>query len=170
MKREGVPLKEYEKSKDLAVGFSDASWLVDKSVTGYNITIGKGSVSWSSKTQKFTSLSSTEAEYYAASSAGQEILFVRHLLQDIGYPPKDPTILGVDNSACVDLSRNFESFKRARHIDRRINFLNDYTDAGDIKLRHVPTDLNPADIFTKPFTSKNKFRRFREYIGVHSLI
>ena len=170
LKKNGVPLKDYEVSRaqsdQACLGFSDASWLVEKSITGMCNMIGKGCVSWSSHSQKVTSLSSTEAEYYAASSAAQEILFVRHLLQDMGYGPPGATTLGVDNSACVDLSRHFESFKRARHIDRRINFLTDYTESQDVTLRYVPTEFNPADLFTKPFTSKTKFNKFREYIGV----
>ena len=121
-----------------------------------------------SKKQPVTSLSSTEAEYYAASSCGQDILFLRHLLRDIGYEEKKPTPLKIDNSACVTLGEHFESAKRVRHIDRRVNFLTDYQDMGVLKVKLVSTHLNTADMFTKPLP-KDKFLKFREHaLGLSS--
>ena len=61
-----------------------------------------------------------------------------------------PTLVHVDNSACVDLAKDFNSCKRAKHIDRRVNFLSDYHARGDIQVVHINTKLNVADTFTKP--------------------
>ena len=115
---------------------------------------------WASKKQAVTSLSSAEAEYYAASACGVEILAMRLFLHSIGAACLLPTPLHVDNSACVDIAKDFNSCKRARHIDRRVNMLTDYEESGDLQTVHIPTARNTADIFTKPLT-KVKFVKHR---------
>eukprot|EP00961_Rhodomonas_salina_P207417 2799690-Rhodomonas_salina.1 len=43
------------------------------SVTGYCVMMNGGAISWESKRQKVTALSSAESEFYAASACGCEI-------------------------------------------------------------------------------------------------
>lgn len=50
-------------------------------------------------------LSSTEAEIMAASLAGAEILYLRGVLRDLGYDVTAPTVLWVDNSGAVELTK-----------------------------------------------------------------
>jgi hypothetical protein len=140
----------YSPLKNGLVSLSDSDWSTGKSISGFVLFMGGGPIVWASKRQPVTSLSSTEAEYYAASTCGTEVLYVRYLLHDLGVPETTPTTMLIDNSACVSLGKNFGTCKRAKHIDRRINFLNDYVDMGEIKLQYVPTKDNIADIFTKP--------------------
>ena len=64
----------YTRSKDIILsGFIDADWVgssvVRKSASGYCFNIGSGMTSWCSRKQKFVALSSSEAEYMAASTA-----------------------------------------------------------------------------------------------------
>jgi hypothetical protein len=66
-----------------------------------------------------------------------------------------------DNSGAVNVAKNFNSNKRAKHIDRRVNFLNDYTEAGDIKVVPISTKDNVADAMTKPL-GKVVFLKHRE--------
>ena len=70
-------------------------------------------------------------------------------------------LVRVDNSACVDLAKDFNSCKRARHIDRRVNFLTDYQARGDIQVVKISTKLNVADVFTKPL-NKVLFTKHRD--------
>ena len=91
------------------------------------------------------------------------MLYVRHLLHDLGVPEVKPTPLFVDNSACVSLGKNFGTCKRAKHIDRRINFLNDYCEMGDIELVYINTKDNIADLFTKPL-DKVRFTGHRSHL------
>ena len=92
---------------------------------------------------------------------GQDVIFLRHLLRDLGFPESRPTPVKIDNSACVELGKHFESAKRVRHIDRRVNFLTDYQADGSILCEHISTHINTADFFTKPLP-KDKFIRFRQ--------
>ncbi|TXG67192.1 hypothetical protein EZV62_008467 [Acer yangbiense] len=60
---------------------SDLAWSVDdsKSISGYIFNLGSGAISWyrCSKKQPIMALSTTEAEYIAASIAGSQLLWLR---------------------------------------------------------------------------------------------
>ena len=92
---------------------------------------------------------------------GVDVIAMRLFLDSIGAPSLTPTLVHVDNSACVDLAKDFNSCKRAKHIDRRVNFLTDYQARGDIQVLHIPTRLNVSDTFTKPLP-KISFCRHRD--------
>ena len=76
------------------------------------------------------------------------VAYITQLLQVIVEELQTPVF--VDNSGAVSLAKNFNSCKRAKHINRRVHFLNDYTESGKIVVHHIPTKDNTADIFTKP--------------------
>eukprot|EP00961_Rhodomonas_salina_P121066 1629328-Rhodomonas_salina.2 len=55
-----------------------------RSVTGFVVLLNGGAISWQSVRQQVTALSSAEAEYYAASTAGADITYIRRLMEDLG--------------------------------------------------------------------------------------
>ena len=127
-------------------GISDSNWLAHRSISAFLIYLAGGLMLWASKRQPVTSLSSTEAEYYAARACGTEVVAMRHFLAEItnkAHPAATP--IYVDNSACVSLARDFNSCKRTKHIDRRVHFLTDYQKMGEIQLIYIPTSKNTAD-------------------------
>lgn len=81
---------KYENQDDnmTLIGYSDADYAGDietrRSTTGYIFTMAGGGISWS-KRQSMVSLSTTEAEYVAASTAGREMVWLRRLLNDINH-------------------------------------------------------------------------------------
>ncbi|GJW58887.1 uncharacterized mitochondrial protein-like protein, partial [Tanacetum coccineum] len=78
-------------------------------------------VSWSSKKQKFTAISSTEAEYIALSGCCAQILWMRSQLIDYGFQfNKIP--LYCDNKSAIALCYNNVQHSRAKHIDVHIHF------------------------------------------------
>jgi hypothetical protein len=49
-------------------------------------------------------LSTTEAEFLAACDAGKSILYVRSILDKIGLPQQEATILFIDNNGVLPFS------------------------------------------------------------------
>ena len=68
-------------------GYFDSDWAGNpddrKSTSQYAFNIGSRVISWSSKKQPVVSLSSTEAEYKALTSATCEAIWLRHILEYI---------------------------------------------------------------------------------------
>lgn len=81
-------------------GYVDADWGGDasnrKSYTGFTFFVGKCLVSWESRKQNSVALSSTEAEYMAASDAAKEALYMPKLLMELGNSNGEPVILHID--------------------------------------------------------------------------
>lgn len=59
--------------------------------------VNRSLVTWSSQRQNLVTLSITESEYVAATTACKEAIWLRQLLTDLGYQIKQPTSLFVDN-------------------------------------------------------------------------
>ena len=104
----------YSKLKEGMHSLSDSDWSSGKSISGYVIMLAMGAVMWASKKQPVTALSSTEAEYYAASSCGVDTLATQNFKEDLTGVEELQTPVFVDNSGAVSLAKNFNSCKRAK--------------------------------------------------------
>ena len=151
------------------VGWTDSDWASDadtrRSVGGFVFEVAGGVVSWSSKKQPTVALSTTEAEYMAASDATKEAIWLRTLLEDLGFTQVSATILHGDNKGCIALSRNPIAHSRAKHIDIRHHFIRERIATSEIDLRYCSTKDMLADIFTKQLP-REAFERFRAALGV----
>ena len=110
--------------------------------------MGGSIISWTSKAQNHTTLSSSEAEYAALATAGQEIVIVSKIINDIGTVVQLGLILG-DNEGAIALVKNRQSGARTKHIDIRHHFLRDLWEDGIMRVGHIPSEENEADICTK---------------------
>ena len=151
------------------VGFVDADWAGDvdsrKSRGGYLFLLCGGPVSWVSRKQAVVALSSTEAEYVAAATAAQELLWLRNLLSELGFSQNKATVLHEDNMGAVEVSRNPRFHGRMKHIDIRHHFLRDEVEKGSVLLRFIQSKSQLADIFTKALP-RDRFQDLRFKIGV----
>ena len=146
----------YEKCDALAntlLGLVDSDWAADldsrRSHTGYVLMMSGGAISWKSRRQDCVSLSTSEAEYVAASQCGQEVLYLREILRDFGYTPTLPTKVYEDNLACIAMSENPVRRKFSRHIDIRRYFVRDLVAHSIMKLEPLRTHFMVADALTK---------------------
>ncbi|GJT61502.1 hypothetical protein Tco_1005035 [Tanacetum coccineum] len=111
--------------------------------------LGDKLVSWSSKKQKSTAISSIEAEYIALSGCCAQILGMRSQLTDYGFTfIKIP--LYCDNKSAIALCCNNVQHSRAKHIDVCYHFIKEQVENGIVELYFVRTEYQLADIFTKP--------------------
>ena len=70
------------------------------------------------KLQKCVKLSTTEAEYIAATEAGKEMILLKRFLQDLGLNQME-YIVYCDSQSAIDLSKNSMYHVRTKYIDVR---------------------------------------------------
>ncbi|GKC20213.1 hypothetical protein Tco_1022363 [Tanacetum coccineum] len=105
----------------------------------YAQVLGDKLVSWSSKKQKSTAISSTEAEYIALSGCCAQILWMRSQLTDYGFQfNKIP--LYCDNKSLISLCCNNVQYSRAKHINVRYHFIKEQVKNGIVDLYFVRTE------------------------------
>ena len=138
-------------------GWVDADWAGDtdtrRSHTGYILMMNGGPISWKSRRQDNVSLSTSEAEFVAASQAAQEVVYLRETLRDFGYEQLAATEIYEDNLACIAMSENPVRRKFSRHIDIRRYFIRELVKAGVVKLIPLRTHKMVADALTKGLPS-----------------
>jgi hypothetical protein len=131
-----------------------------RSVTGYVVMLNGAAVSWQSNRQAVVALSSAEAEYYAASSVGCDIVYLRRILDTMGYPQNTSTKVAEDNVACIYMSKSSSMHNKSKHIDVRVYKLREFVGRGDMELYHVASADQTADALTKS-VSADLLRRHR---------
>jgi hypothetical protein len=133
--------------------YSDADWAgcpdTRRSVTGWCMFLGSSLISWKSKKQARVSKSSTESEYRAMSAACSEIIWLRGLLAELGFPQTEPTSLYADNTSAIQIVANPVFHERTKHIEVDCHSIRDAYDDRLIALPHVSTQFQVADILTK---------------------
>ncbi|UYV71448.1 hypothetical protein LAZ67_8003257 [Cordylochernes scorpioides] len=145
----------YRKSNEALHGYADADWggnLVDrKSHTGIVYFLARGPIAWESKKQQTVILSSTESEYIALCEAGKEAVYLRALLDEMGFGEllNGPTVLKTDNQGAQQLARNPVYHARTKHIDIKWHYIRSICSDGLVEVVHTPTQENVADILTK---------------------
>ena len=145
------------------VAYSDSSWRnPDKlgyNCFGYVIYLYGGPISYAAKNLKIVALSSAEAEYAAASYTCKECQFVRKVLSDIGFAPKGPIVLAVDNQAAIKIAENVGVTGRTKHFVDAIHYFRHLVDHQVIVPTFVRTNHQCADGFTKPL-AKGPYREW----------
>ena len=66
----------------------------------------------------------------AASKAAHEVIYVRQLLTELGFPPTGPTPQGCDNKAARDTAYNPENHERMKHVERRHLYIRECIERG----------------------------------------
>ncbi|GKC01900.1 hypothetical protein Tco_0993510 [Tanacetum coccineum] len=129
--------------------------------------LGDKLVSWSSKKQTSTSISSTEAEYISMSGCCAQILWMRSQLSDYGFA-YNHIPLYCDNKSAIALCCNNVQHSRSKHIDIRHHFIREQVEKGVVELYFVRTEYQLADIFTKALP-RERFEFILPRLGMKSM-
>lgn len=160
------------RSQSLSItAYSDADWAgcpsTRRSTSGYCVFLGENLVAWSSKRQQTISRSSAEAEYRGVANAVSEATWLRNLLFEMKIHISRATIVYCDNVSAIYLSSNPVQHQRTKHVEIDIHFVREKVQMGHVKVIHVPSAQQFADIFTKGLPSP-LFLDFRNSLTVRS--
>nr|GEV42943.1 hypothetical protein [Tanacetum cinerariifolium] len=124
--------------------YTDVEWVgcrvTRRSTFGYCVFLDDNLLSWSAKRQVTLSRSSAEVEYRAI-------------------------LVYCDNVSAVYMSVNPVQHQRTKHIEIDIYFVRDYVAFGQVRVLHVPSRFQYADIFTNGLPSA-LFLEFRSSLSL----
>lgn len=151
------------------IGFSDSDWAGSmedrKSTSGSVFILGSTAITWSSKKQHVTALSTTEAEYIAVTASACQAIWLQRLISDMGQDIGDAIQIFCNNKSTISIAKNPTLHGRTKHIDIRYHFIRELISNGKVILKFCSTEDQKADMFTKAL-GVQKFTLFRSLIGV----
>ena len=122
-----------------------------KSTSGHVVFYRDSPVNWSAKKQKCVASSTLESEYVSLADAAREAFYTKKLAESIEAIQVNATLF-CDNIAAQTVAegRSGSTTKGAKHIEIKYHLGKDLNMNGDITVKRVRSDLNCADLFTKP--------------------
>jgi len=111
------------------------------------------------------SRSSAEAEYRGVANTVAECSWLRQLLGELHCHIQGATIAYCDNVSSVYMARNPVHHRRTKHIELDVHFVREKVALGELRVLHIPSARQFADIFTKGLPS-SLFNDFRDSLCV----
>lgn len=154
------------KSEVVISGYSDSDLAMDfnERRSGITFYVNGNLVTWSSPKQRCMALSSCEAKFMEDTIATCRGIYLRRLLTEITGEKVAPATLFVDNKSASDLMKNLVFHGRSNHIDMRFHFIRECMENGEIKVTHVYSKGQKADILTKAM-AKLKHKEMQALTG-----
>ncbi|GKD47785.1 hypothetical protein Tco_1276761, partial [Tanacetum coccineum] len=119
-----------------------------KSTLGGLQFLGEKRVSWSSKKQDCTAMSTAKAEYVSLFACCAQVIWMRTQLLDYGYK-YNQILMYYDSKSSIAISCNPVQHSKTKHIDIRYHFIKEHVEKGTVELYFVGTKYQLADLFTK---------------------
>nr|GEY51147.1 hypothetical protein [Tanacetum cinerariifolium] len=152
-------------------GFSDVDYAgckdTFKSTSDGAQFLGEKLVSWSSKKQDCTTLSTVKTKYVSLSACCAQALWMRTQLTDYGFHFNKIPIY-CDSKSAIAISCNPVQHSRTKHIVVRYHFIKEHVEKDTIELYFVKTDYQLADLFTKALPA-DRFNYLVRRLGMRSL-
>ena len=150
-------------------GYVDAAYAncdeTARSTTGFVILLNGTAIMWRSKRQTMVTMSTAESEVVAASEAAREIMWLRKILEELGFEQEKATKLNEDNQACVVIATKPEGKNRTRHLDTKYHYVVECVERGQIEIKGCSTSEMAADMLTKAL-DKMLVRKFKERMNL----
>ncbi|GJU95041.1 retrovirus-related pol polyprotein from transposon TNT 1-94 [Tanacetum coccineum] len=138
-----------------------------KSTSGGLQFLGGKLVSWSSKKQDCTAMSTAEAEYVSLSACCAQVIWMRTQLLDYGYK-YNRIPMYCDSKSAIAISCNPVQHSKTKHIDIRYHFIKEHVEKGTVEIYFVGTEYQLADLFTKALP-KERFEYLVHRIGMRCM-
>ncbi|XP_040078229.1 secreted RxLR effector protein 161-like [Ixodes scapularis] len=164
----------YQRTGKCVQVFCDADRASDKadrkSFNGYVLTLAGAAISWSSRKQQSTALSTVEAEYMTMCPATKEVMWLENFMKQLGVDEflQEPQVLLVDNQGAIVLAKNQVTSERSKHIDLKHFFLREKVEEGKLQLQYNKSSSNSADLFTKALNGRLTLKHC-ERLGVKNV-
>ena len=142
--------------------YTDSSWGEAYPAYGYGIFLANGCVSYLSKQLKLVCESSCEAEYAAVAYSSKELRFLVNLMNELQLPIQAPYVSFIDNSAALDVAKDYGVSGRTKHFDLAIHIIRKLCEDNLMLLTWIPRSGQLADWFTHILT-KNEIRAIMTY-------
>ncbi|GJV90481.1 putative RNA-directed DNA polymerase [Tanacetum coccineum] len=134
--------------------FSDADWQGIQTINGPRgdllYILVQFLISWTARKQRTVSRSSTEVKSKALADTVAELTWLQALLHELGVRSSSTPILWCDNLGATYLSVNLIFCARTKHVEKDNLFVREKVAQGDVRVQHISTHDQIADIFTKP--------------------
>ena len=132
--------------------------MTSKSHSSWIVRFAGAPITWASKMQTITALSTTEAEYIALSTSLRKVIPLMGMLKEateqglqVNYlPPKVHCTVFEDNSGALELARLPKLHPRMKHINQLFHHFREYVERQEVQVQSTPTENQLADILTKP--------------------
>lgn len=162
-------LQLYPTNSSELVAYTYADWAgcptTRRSTSGYCVFLGNSLISWSSKRQQTVSRSSAEAEYRGVANAVAETTWLCNILLELHCSLSKATLVYCDNISAVYLSTNPVQHQRTKHVEIDLHFVRERIALGTVRVLHVPSSHQYADIFTKGLPTP-LFTEFRSSLSI----
>jgi hypothetical protein len=96
-----------------------------------------------------------------------EACWLRQLLVELHSPLSRATLVYCDNVSTIYLSTKLVQHQHTKHVKIDLHFVRERVAVGDVRVLHVPTTSQLADIFTKGLPS-SVFSEFRSSLNICS--
>lgn len=163
-----IGLLNSRRSRLCVEGYTDADWAGcandRRSTSCYCTFVGGNLVTWHSKKQTVMARSSTEAEFCSMAHGVYELLCLRLLLSELGFPITASMCLYCDNKAIISIAHNPVQYD----IEVNHHFIKKKLLAGLISTPFVKIEDQLADLFTKGL-SRPRFHSLVRKLGVFAI-
>lgn len=131
-----------------------------KSINGYIIFINKNLVHWKSRSSAMVCQSSTEAEFVAVAMAMKDVEWIFNMLLELRQKILVACVYS-DNEAAIKIFKSHVSTARTKHMDYRLQYVKELF-SQRYELRHVRSEDNIADMFTKSLGRNNFYKQLNK--------
>ena len=111
--------------------------------------MGGNQITWRSKKKTVDARSSVKAKYRAMTHTSCELMWIKHLLEELRFVVKLPMTIHCNNQAAIYISSNPMFHERTKHIEVNCHITQEKVEDSVIATPYVSTRVQIVDMFTK---------------------